>query len=678
MAILRTDIERALDELISHEDWGRFQGLAVVLGKQRWPELIAHPRKRDFGLDAYAPAGLATQNYDKGLAASITATLSKVAEDAGKAKKNFPDLGALLFFTPRVVGNSERRKWEATIRQEHGLELYVIEREEIVTLMMMPKNASLCASFLHLDIDVEPEISDLIDGTRQAAAEVVQTWAEKTKGHPLIDLSAVRLDANSATSADLLSLEQVEQVLSNSGRIIIEGPAGRGKTTTLIQLARRANVASIPFIVELSAWTSSSLGILQYIAGMPGFQSEGLTSADLARVHQNVPFLFLLNGWNEIEESGSNRANVSLRELERNFPRAGIVVATRTHHLTPPLPGAQRLRLQRLRRQQRDSYLVARLGDPHAELCARIDADPSLDELTRSPFILSEVCSLFEAGTEIPSKKLGVLAQVVRLQERRDEHRNFLQAAPLFGLQSKYMKALAIEMTRRGAVALSEMDARAVIAATTQCLVSRGEVQEAGAPTVLSSLTAHHILERVEYPNAAFRFEHQQYQEYYAALYVRGLLLDLDDANHDAVDRFIAEFVNVPAWAEPLRMIAETLAEQSSGLGTDARYIGAGARLVQMALKVDLVFAGELAQLCGATVWNDVREVLGQRFRTVYGLSGRHFRQYAIAAMLATGSSDFRDIIVPLLVVTRPAITVEHVPSLAGLPALITRTELAR
>ena len=44
MAILRTDIERALDDLIAHQDGFRFQGLAVAIGKRRWTKLIARPR----------------------------------------------------------------------------------------------------------------------------------------------------------------------------------------------------------------------------------------------------------------------------------------------------------------------------------------------------------------------------------------------------------------------------------------------------------------------------------------------------------------------------------------------------------------------------------------------------------------------------------------------------------
>ncbi|MEX3934823.1 NACHT domain-containing NTPase [Paraburkholderia phymatum] len=649
MPVLRIDIERALDELASQEEGMRFQGLSVVLGKKRWPELIARQRKKDFGLDAYAAATLTPEKIGKGLAASITPTLKKISDDAKTAKEHFPDLKALLFVTPAKVGNADRKKWEKAIYDDLGLDLHIIEREEIVTQMMMPENASLRASFLRLDVESEPQIVDLIEKTRRAADAITRTWAGKTKGHPLIDLAVVRLDSNGAESAEVLSLEQIGQALSQSRRIVLEGPAGRGKTTTLIQLAQRAHAIGTAFIVELPAWTSSHRGILDYIAGMPAFQTEGLTAADLARVQRMEPFMFLLNGWNEIAESNSAQANNALRELERDFPGAGIIVATRTYHLTPPLPGALRLRLLRLRRVQRAAYLAARLGERDTELCARIDAEPSLDELTRTPFILSEVASLFEAGAEIPSSKIGILAEVLRLQEHRDEHRNALQAAPTFGLQKDYLKALATKMTRGGAVALPDADARAVVAAVARELANLGQIEPVGAPALLATLTAHHVLERVDYPQAAFKFEHQQLQEYYAALDLRARLVDLLDDDHDTTGRFTADYVNDPAWAEPLRMICETFSEQTGNDETDKKNTSAGGKLVAMALAVDLVFAGELAQLCGAAVWSEVSAAVSERFRVVCAIQDGSFRQYALAAMLATGADDFSDIIVPLL-----------------------------
>lgn len=649
MVVLRTDIERALDELASQEEGMRFQGLAVVLGKKRWPHLIACERKNDLGLDAYAPASLTPEIIGKGLSASITPTLGKISGDAKTAKENFSDLKTLLFVTSGKVGNTKQKQWKKAIQEDHGLELHIIEREGVIIEMMMPENASLCASFLRLDVAAEPQVAELIDRTRRAADFVARTWAGKTKGHPLIDLTAVRLDPTGAESADVLSLEQIDQALSQSGRIVLQGPAGRGKTTTLIQLAQRPRTAGTPFMVELPAWTSSGRGILDYIAGMPAFQAEGLRAADLARVQQTEPFLFLLNGWNEIAESNSAQATAALRELERDFPSAGIIVATRTHHLRPPLPGALRLRLLPLRRVQRAAYLAARFGAKSAELRARIDADPSLEELTRTPFVLSEVASLFEAGAEIPFTKINILAEVLRLQEQRDEHNNALQAAPIFGRQTDYLKALATEMTRRGAVALPEADARAVAAAVARELTDCGQIEPVGAPAILATLTAHHVLERVDYPQTAFQFEHQQLQEYYAALDVRARLLDLRDDDREAIGPITADYVNDPAWAEPLRMIAETFAEQTGDGETDKRYTRAGGKLVEMALAVDPVFAGELAQLCGAAVWNEVRAAVGERFRAIYAIRDGSYRQYALAAMLATGADDFGDIIVPLL-----------------------------
>ncbi len=644
----RIDIVRALDELISQEAGMRFQGLAVALGKKRWPELLAHQRKRDFGLDAYAPASETPEGIGKGLAASITPSRSKICDDVQTAKEFYPDLAKLLFVTPRQVGNADRRRWGEEIHHEYGIELLIVEREEIITVLMMPENESLCPSFLYLPVKSETQVTDLIGRTRQAAAAVTEAWARKIKGHPLIDPMGARLDPVGTQPTALLSLEGIDDELSRGGRVVLEGPAGRGKTTALIQLAQRARAAGTPFMVDLPRWAASSRPILEFIARMPQFQAENLTANDLARVQQAEPLLLLLNGWNEISESDSEQAGDALRELERDFPSAGIIVATRTHHLTP-LPGALRLRLTRLARAQRAAYLEARLGGSANQLIARIEADPSLDELTRTPFILSEVASLFEEGYDIPSTKIDIVAQVVRLQEQRDEHVNGLQGSPLFGRQTDYLKALAIEMTCRGAVELLETDARSLVANVARELANRGLVEPAGAPTVLATLTAHHLLERVDYPQPAFRFDHQQIQEYFATLDLHRQLLDLPGDDSNATACLTADYVNDPAWAEPLRMIAATFDEKGDDGDVDDGNTRAGAQLVEMALAVDLVFAGELAQLCGAAVWGEVRTVLGERFRAVYAMRERTFEQYALAAMLATGMDDFSDVTVPFL-----------------------------
>ena len=96
-------------------------------------------------------------------------------------------------------------------------------------------------------------------------------------------------------------------------------------------------------------------------------------------------------------------------------------------------------------------------------------------------------------------------------------------------------------------------------------------------------------------------------------------------------------------------MCAEAFGEETGDQATDRCNAGVGAKLVEMALSVDLVFAGELARQCGGAVWEEVGAVVVERFRAAYRSPDANFRQYAVAAMLATGMADFHDIMSALL-----------------------------
>ena len=99
MPVSRVVIEHALDAIASDEGGMRFQGLAVVLAKLRWPELIACERKWDLGLDALAPAILSPLHVGMGLSSSTTPELEKIQADAKRAKPHFTDMQILVFVT---------------------------------------------------------------------------------------------------------------------------------------------------------------------------------------------------------------------------------------------------------------------------------------------------------------------------------------------------------------------------------------------------------------------------------------------------------------------------------------------------------------------------------------------------------------------------------------------------
>lgn len=651
MAVLRTEIQKALDDLTSNEGGMKFQGLAVVLAKKRWPDLIACERKKDMGADAIAKAPFAAEGVGKVLASSTTATIGKIRGDAEKVKANFKGITKIIFATPSPVSNEVGEQWVEEIKKDFGFDLGIMPREDIITSLMDPENAALLANHLGVHVEVEPALGDLVRQVKEAAAETIAAWSQRIVGKPLLELRALRLHPEGRDSVEVMHLNDFRAGLLQGRRIVLEGPAGRGKTTTLIQLANaHAGAAGTPFLVDLTAWTSTRSGILQFIAGMPQFQRRGLDAATLARVNAVEHFSFLLNGWNEIGEPEFPHAESALRTLERDFPAAGIIVATRTHHIVPPLPGATRARLLTLTRHERASYLRFRIGERADELRLKLAGDPVLDELTRTPFFLSEVTSIFEASAPIPSTKIGVLEAVTRLVEQSDQHRNHLQQAPLVGRARDYLDELAARMTAQNAVSIAEGKARPAVAAAGNLLKEAGQIAASPDPTsVLATLCAHHVLERQDYPEVAFRFEHQQFQEFYAAIGIgKQLFTVLAAADQQKTLEFTKSFVNEPAWAEPLRLLADDIRGRSE-VADGARAIQAGTLLVMMALSVDPVFAAELARLCGPHIWKEVHKGVGERLRSLYTSPDKNYRKFALAGMLASGSDDFKDIIEPIL-----------------------------
>ena len=280
----------------------------------------------------------------------------------------------------------------------------------------------------------------------------------------------------------------------------------------------------------------------------------------------------------------------------------------------------------------------------------QLDNDPVLDDLTRTPFFLSEVTGIFEAGQPIPSTKIGVIDAVMDLVERSVEHQNPLRDTPLIGRVGEYLGELATRMTEQGTVTIYENDARSAVNIIGTQLKDAGQLAALPEPVaVLNALCAHHVLERQEYRVVSFRFEHQQFQEFYAAIGARKRLACLLQLRDDAKRiEFLKLIVNDPSWAEPLGMIAEDIqARAEASGGHDA--VESGKLLVTMALQVDPVFAAELARLCGPFVWSEVRRQFDDRLRSLYGVPNPHYKHLAMAGMLATGADDFKDVVIPVL-----------------------------
>ena len=663
MVITKTAILEALKELIAYEEGFRFQDLGVILAKKKCPELKANEPKSDLGLDAYAAGELFENGMGRGAACSNTATLTKIRSDIKKAQLNFGDLKILFFATPETVSEKKAKGWRDKVRKEYGVTLIVISRQEVVNELLRPENASLCASILRISVPIEASLEQVANDCRVAIAEVNAWWRPRVGSAPLIGLSADQIGPRGNDLDAVLQLEDLQEMLVRSHRVVLEAPAGRGKTTTLTQIGERCTAAgNLAFIVDLPSWSQSSEDILDFIAGMRPFKARSIDAAKLAKLYESQHFIFLLNGWNEVAESDSNRAQVALGTLERQYPEAGILVSTRTHRVKPPLPGTTvRARLRLLTQGQRADYVVARLGNQANPVLRQIHTAPVLDDLTLTPLFLSEVVSIAAAGKEIPRTKMGILREVVHLPEADPTHHGALESAPLSGQADNFLTALASWMTVNGQTQALESEALGVMNKRLRQMLEAGDTDAAATgQQVLGALVDHHVLERIDYPAAAYRFEHQQMQEYYAAEFARQELLGLVTAvdRNESLDviatketgkNFQRDRVNQSSWSEPLCMVAGDRAGEPASSGSERHLIRAKALLVLLAIDVDIIFAAELFGLSGAAVQALVAEKLVSAIRQLWNGSEEHTRSRALEAMVATGSELFKNDLLPLL-----------------------------
>lgn len=660
-AATKTAIIEALNELTNYEEGFRFQALGVVLAKKKCPELKASEPKSDLGLDAYAPGELFENGLGRGAACSNSATLPKIREDIEEAQKHFSDLKVLFFATPRPVSEKKAKGWRERVEKDYGITLIVISREEAVNELL--KDASLCSSILRIPLPIEASLEKAADDCRAAIAAVNAWWRPRILEAPLIDLTADQLGARGNQTDLVLELQDIQEMLVQSRRVTLEAPAGRGKTTTLTQIAERCTAAgNLAFIVDLPAWTQSGQDVLEFVAGMRPFKARSIDAGILAQLYEAQHFIFLLNGWNEVTESDSRRAQAALGALERQYPEAGILVSTRTHRIKPPLPGTTvRARLRVLNTKQRARYVGARLGVQAESVLRRIYSEPVLDDLTLTPLFLAEVVSIAAAGKEIPDTKMGVLREVVHLPEADTTHCGSLESAPLSGRADIYLTALASRMTSNGQTQALESEAKQVLNEKLGQMPEMSETNRAATSLqILGALSDHHLLERVDYPRVAYRFEHQQIQEYYAAEFVKqellGLVAGFDrNASLDAIPRtdgaksFQLRYVNQSSWSEPLCMVAGEQDCETSTIGPGRRNVQAKALLVLLALEIDIIFAAELFRFCSTDVQALVVEKLSSVIRQRWSRPVKQDRSYALAAMIATGSDLFKSEILPLL-----------------------------
>lgn len=647
MTISFTEVGKALDEAVEMEDGTRIERLCVAIARRRWPNLIATETKKDGGEDAIYIGSQELDEGTPGIAVSMTNTLVKVRNDARAIVISGIKIGFLVFYTPKKVTNTTAKAWAKKVREEFDHGLIVISREEIIQSLIEPDNAFICESILGLEVSRSQDLERIIGAATSAAGQVAEQWLSRlpVSSNQLISLLTNRLDDQGRRTGEVAGINRLKTKLIDSERLLLLGGPGAGKSTTLSMMA--VSVIDdpneiVPVLISIPEWIDARMPILDFVASQLTFRSEDINSDALALLAQLGQLIFLLNGWNEVGAADLERASREIKKLEREYPAVGMLISSRQHKVDPFNMGAARFELAEVSDSQREAYIESVIPDRAKGLLQQFEDSSSLDSLSRVPFILELLVALYASNDTLPQTKAEVLEAIIESFARSDEHAAALAGNPLRSFATDYMEALAAEMTAQGRASLTSQRACQIVSDVSTSHVQSGQRTSPPGPlSVLESLCAHYLLEMITYPEQAFRYSHQQFQESFAAGALRAKVLStLQDTTGNAIAFFQSEFINIPVWEESLLLLAEGEGAQGSD---QAKTIVSN--LVEWTTIVDPVFAARLYNNSNRLAQDVFDSVLQPLLRRWYECESSAHKACAIAAMIASGSERFADII---------------------------------
>ena len=196
-------------------------------------------------------------------------------------------------------------------------------------------------------------------------------------------------------------------------------------------------------------------------------------------------------------------------------------MSTRRQALDVPTSGPI-VEIEALSEAQQLSIARAIRGEEGAGIVDRALRTPGVRGLVAVPLYLVALLARPDRGS-FPTTKEGVLRIFVSEHERAPDTADALRAV-MHGCHGKMLTAIAVEATNGSSVVVADEVARRAVKHTSDNLVAQGQLMTPPQPTaVIDALVDHHVLVRVK-TGSSISFQHQQFQEFYAAAHAEELM----------------------------------------------------------------------------------------------------------------------------------------------------------
>jgi hypothetical protein len=408
---------------------------------------------------------------------------------------------------------------------------------------------------------------------------------------------AVQLTLTGADEKGRFEIADLAKAILAGRELSVVAQPGTGKTTTLIQAADsmltvgEETVAFVP----LGNWSKDNCGLIASVAKRVLHRN---IRTDLLLLAANDRLTILLDGWNELDQTGRDRAFAEIERLQREYRLLRIAVSTRRQAMDLPIAGPT-VEVQPLSDLQQ--LVIARgiAGEVGEKILDSAWRTPGVRELVATPLYLHALIS--NRSGVMPTTKEEVLRLFIAGQEKKPIHAAAFDSV-IYGIQREVLIGLGIEATSTANTSICDSRAKAVVSGVEQRLCDAGELGKSPPQpkTVLDVLVNHHVVVRKGGDNIAF--QHQQFQEWYASFEVEAVMLRSSGGDYEANRRLIAEILNMPSWEEAVLFACERLSRQGD------REHKAVADAINETLSIDPMLAGDMIYRSTDAVWIKVKD----------------------------------------------------------------------
>ncbi|MGD1038118.1 MAG: hypothetical protein ABR878_13255 [Roseiarcus sp.] len=322
-------------------------------------------------------------------------------------------------------------------------------------------------------------------------------------------------------------------------------------------------------------------------------------------------------------------------DKQRDYPQLGIVISSRRQTL--PIAGPI-VAIEALSRDQQMELARAVRGQEGIELVDRAWRTPGVRELVGIPLYLNALLTL-PPDAAFPETKEAVLRMFARHNETAPDKFERLQRDTL-GQHTVMLTGLAVEANRSADTVISDANANRTISTIVRRLSEDGQIGAAPQPRVIvDGLVGAHLLVRSAGANGAVSFQHQLFQEWYAAAEVEDLMVKAAAGDADARKTLREDVLDRPSWEESILFACDRLSR------ADADGAQAVAAAVDEMLGIDPLLAAEMLDRAADAVWQRLRDRV-LRFIGRWQTPGVFDR--AVRFMVASGKPEFAEMIWPL------------------------------